>query len=426
MQSENEVIIVGGGLAGLTAAVTLARAGRRVKLFERAASVGGRALTSQHGAFAFNLGPHALYAEGAATRILKELNIQWHSQRPALGGYALVEGRRETFPAGAASLMTTGLFTVAEKWEAGQWLAKLGKLEVSDLQDISLQDWLAEKVSHLRLRQFLQALVRISTYANDAQRQSAGAALAQLQMGLAAGVRYLDGGWQTLVDGLQAAASAAGVNIQTSQPVQSVVVEQGQTRGVTVADGSLHAARQVVLAASPAVALSLTSDFAPTAWQQQLNGLLPVKAACLDVALKQLPQPQARFALGIDQPLYFSVHSATARLAPSKGALIHVAKYLATDEQTPAPAIETELEQILDLLQPGWRDVLVKRRFMPALTVNHALVTAAQGGLRGRPAIHLPDTTGLFIAGDWVGDEGQLADASVASAAATARAILNT
>ena len=74
-------------------------------------------------------------------------------------------------------------------------------------------------------------------------------------------------------------------------------------------------------------------------------------------------------------------------------------------------------------MQPGWREVLVKRRFMPALTVNHALVTA---GTTGRPEVSVPSAAGLFIAGDWVGAEGQLADVSVASAvSATQQVVLN-
>ncbi len=423
MQKTNDIIIVGGGLAGLTAAVMLARANRRVTLLEKATQLGGRAMTNHEQGFAFNLGPHALYAEGAAARTFKELGIQYSAHRPQIGGYALVEGRRETFPSGALSLMTTGLFTAAEKFEAGQWLAKLGKLDVSDLHDVTLHDWLESNFRHLRVRQLIQALARLTTYAGDAQRQSAAAAIAQMQLGISSGVRYVDGGWQTLIDRLREVAIKAGVTIETGQRAQSVTVESGRVSGVALADGVIRAAAAVIIAASPTEVLALTESFAPAAWSQQLKELIPVKAACLDVALARLPQPDARFGLSVDQPFYFSVHSATAQLAPTGGALIHVAKYLMTDEATSPKSLETELEQVLDLMQPGWRKVLVKRRFMPALTVNHALVTAAT---MGRPEVSVPSVAGLFIAGDWVGAEGQLADVSVASAvSATQQVVLN-
>jgi hypothetical protein len=43
--------------------------------------------------------------------------------------------------------------------------------------------------------------------------------------------------------------------------------------------------------------------------------------------------------------------------------------------------------------------------------------SAAHGGLGGRPDVEVPELPGVFIAGDWVGTEGLLADAAVASAA---------
>ena len=49
--------------------------------------------------------------------------------------------------------------------------------------------------------------------------------------------------------------------------------------------------------------------------------------------LGSLPDKDALFALGIDSPLYFSVHCAYAKLAPEGGALIHVSKYLGTSIQ---------------------------------------------------------------------------------------------
>ncbi|HJQ84564.1 MAG TPA: FAD-dependent oxidoreductase, partial [Candidatus Binatia bacterium] len=39
--TNRNAIVVGGGLAGLTAATLLARAGRRVTLYERSPAVGG-------------------------------------------------------------------------------------------------------------------------------------------------------------------------------------------------------------------------------------------------------------------------------------------------------------------------------------------------------------------------------------------------
>ncbi|MYR79645.1 NAD(P)-binding protein, partial [Streptomyces sp. SID5466] len=55
--------IVGGGLAGLTAAITAAESGARVTLHEGHRALGGRARTAE-GPYLANEGPHALYHRG--------------------------------------------------------------------------------------------------------------------------------------------------------------------------------------------------------------------------------------------------------------------------------------------------------------------------------------------------------------------------
>jgi hypothetical protein len=114
--------------------------------------------------------------------------------------------------------------------------------------------------------------------------------------------------------------------------------------------------------------------------------------------------------------MYFSVHSATARLAPEGAAMIHVAKYLSPDGARDAAETERELERVLDLAQPGWRDELVERRSLPDMNVASALPAAEHGGLSGRPAADATGMAGVFVAGDWVGSEGWLSDGSLASA----------
>ena len=82
---------------------------------------------------------------------------------------------------------------------------------------------------------------------------------------------------------------------------------------------------------------TILSEWAKTA--------IPVKAACLDIALERLPEPQTTFALGIDRPLYLSVHSAAAKLAPEGNAVVHVAMYLGSENPADPKAVEHELEE---------------------------------------------------------------------------------
>jgi len=422
MERKADVLVVGGGLAGLAASAYLARAGGHVVLVEKAAAIGGRARTQSDGGFQFNLGAHALYRAGAGMAVLRELGVAVAGGRPAgEGGYAVRGGAMHTLPAGFVSLLTTGLLRAGEKMEAARLFAALGRTDADHLQGAPLAAWLA-RIHSPTVRQLMEATARVATYTNDPERMSAGAALAQMRRALASGVLYLHGGWQTLVDGLRRAAEGAGVRILERR--HAIAIERDTAvRGVRLDDGQTLAAGAVLVTGGPDVAAPLAATAGSTVASPWAAQARPVRAACLDVALRRLPRPHATFALGIDAPLYVSVHSAVARLAPEGGALVHAMRYGGLAGDAPE-AVERQLAGLLDALQPGWRDGVVRQRFLPDLLVSHALPEAVRGGTRGRPGPRVPDVPGLYVAGDWVGPEGLLADASLASARAAAVAIL--
>lgn len=415
-----DIAIVGGGLAGLTAAATLGRGGRTVVVLERAAQPGGRAATRTAGGFRFNLGPHALYRAGAALPILQELGVALHGGVVPTNAANFVRGGRLISPLGA--LWSNRLLGARDKLAAARFFATLGRIDAAESDGLSLERWAEQHIRSAAFRQLFYALTRLNTYANAPAQQSAGATLAQIQRGLRSSVIYVDGGWQTLVDGLAATTRAAGGQIVTG--ARAVGVEHGSAmRGVRLADGGFVGADAVVLALEPAEAAALLPPGSGGALRRWAATAVPTRVATLDVGLARLPRPRTRVVLGVDAPLYLSVHSAWAQLAPAGGALIHVAKYLGPQAAS-GDAVLAELEALLDLAQPGWRAQLVERRFRPHLTVSNALVTAAQGGLAGRPGPAIPDVPGLYVAGDWVGPVGMLADAAVASGRAAADLIL--
>lgn len=411
------VIVVGGGLAGLTAATFVAKAGCKVKMFEKSHLIGGRATTTEKRGIRFNLGPHALYRSGQAFKILRELGIEASGGIPKVGGtLAIARGQKHKLPGEALSLLTTTLLGLSAKLEAAQVLSALPKIDATKFDRLTVREWLDKEVRNSELRELLQALFRLGTYANDPERQSAGLALAQFQMALKESVLYPDGGWQELVNNLRAKAEQAGVKVIAESRVAKITQNQsGRVTGVNLADGSHQPADAVIVAVSPHEACELIEGGQHTALGEWAKKAIPVKAACLDIALERLPEPEMTFALGIDRPLYLSVHSAAAKLAPKGNAVIHIAMYLGSEAPDNPQAIEHELEELLNLVQPGWQKLLIERRFMPSLTVVNALATAEQAGLTGRPGPAVPGIEGLFVAGDWVGTEGWLADASVAS-----------
>jgi phytoene dehydrogenase-like protein len=188
-------------------------------------------------------------------------------------------------------------------------------------------------------------------------------------------------------------------------------------------EGELTARAVVLAGLTPPEVRRLLPDLAGD--PGRLGQLGPaLHASCLDVALSRLPVPSRPFVIGMDSPVYLSCHSVAARLAPDGGAVLHALRYHGHGDQ-PAGEHRAELAALLDVTQPGWRDVVVHQRFLPKMMVCAALPQPATGGLAGRPACGATGSDGVFLAGDWVGQRGLLAEASLASAREAARAAVS-
>ena len=422
--SDADVLVVGGGLAGLSAAALVARAGRSVIVLEQSGHFGGRASTHVRDEIHWNLGPHALYCSGHAFRLFKDLGIPFTGRFPSPGNGLLINGDASfPIPSGIGSFIATRLLTVREKWRLARFLMTLTKLDARQFDGVSLRDWLDQTVGSGNLALLLGALFRVSTYCDDPERMSAGVALHQLKLALAGNVWYLDGGWQTLVDGLRNQAAAHGADFRTGRRAKAVR-SRGDGVSVELASGGELRARAAVVAVEPEKARDLLDMPVDSALARWTEDSIPIRAACLDLALSRLTRPDNRFALSLDRPLYYSVHSAAAKLAPEGVAVVHVMKYLGNDTTASSQAVMQELESFFDQLQPGWREHTMARRFLPAMTVAHGLPAADEDGLLGRPAVALPDRPNVFLAGDWVGASGMLADASAASAVESSQRVL--
>ncbi len=280
--------------------------------------------------------------------MLQDLGIPFTGGFPKSKGGVLVAGKT-TFPLprGAGGLFSSRLFTLREKLTLVKILGTLRRLDTRRLDSMPLDEWIVQAAGHGNLAKFLRTLFRVSTYSDDARRMSAGAALDQLRLALEGNVWYLDGGWQTLVNGLRDRATERGAELQTRVRVASVQ-NDGECVRLRLANGETMRARTAVLAIGPQEAgalLDLPADAPLVRWS---TNRIPVRAACLDIALSRLPRPACCVGFGLDRPLYFSVHSASAELAPRNVAVLHVMKNLRHDSETNHEADLAELEGYLD------------------------------------------------------------------------------
>lgn len=415
-----DVAIIGGGLAGLSAAAYLARAGMDVTLFEKSHELGGRAVTQMHEGYAFNRGIHAFYYGSAGTRVLRELGVTYSYKNPR-GVQLYGQGRFTAAPVSTSSILSTDFLSFSEKVAFLGLFTRIMRTKPASVGGQSAREWLEREVRNPRLRQMLTAFARTLTYCANLDLMSAEVFLQRVVL---SDVRYVDGGWQSIVESLRGKASKAGAHLLSGARVSELIQQGGQIEGVRLADGSNVAARAVLLATTSAEALKLLEGESYASLRQTLADRPPVRVACLDVALSHLPAPEHAIVFDLEQPRFLTTQSLFARVAPESGALIHAFKQLDPAQPGDPRQDERDLEAWLDLVQPGWRAALVKRIYLPRIDAISLLPDAGNGGLAGRPGVQIPGVSNLYLAGDWIGDAGYLADASLASARQAAHLLI--
>ena len=411
----DRTMVIGGGLAGLTAAATLARAGRAVTVIEGAAHAGGRARSRRRHGFDLNLGPHALYRAGGGFDVLRSLGVTVRGRRPRLEKAGVLVGGELVR---ATRHLRQGM---TDRLRVARALTGLGPADAALWTGHPADAWIAAVTDDPAGRATLASVVRTATYCADTSLLDAGAATAQLRAAAVRGVIYVHHGWSSLIDGLVDVIRRHGGVVLAGSPA-TAVEHDDRVHAVQLADGRTLAATAVIVAVNdPQRAAGLLSGDAAARLGAAADEAIPVRMAHLDVALRPLPSARFPNLLGIDEPIFVTVPSSVADCAPEGGGVVQIGRYLRPGEEhlDHRPL----LEAVLDLHQPEWRDHVVDVRYVPRSMVSGDHPRVATRGTVGRPGVDVAGVAGLAVAGDWVGPVGMIGDAAILSGAAAATAL---
>jgi hypothetical protein len=368
-----QITIVGGGLAGLTAAIACAEGDAKVRLLEAHDALGGRARSSE-GPYKANLGPHVLYKGGSLWNWLKERDLlPPYAGLPLAGVRLRWQGEvRRTPPLGAIPSV----------------LRLRGRKAPVELD---FRAWAASHTDE-RIAAMLSAAAGVYTFHHDPGELSAAFVWERTVRTLLSSptARYVIGGWSPLVAALERRARELGVTIRTGErvgelpePPVIVATELGEARRL-LADESLR-------------------------W---LSG----NTVCLDVGLRRR-RGDPFVVSDMDEAGWIERFTAPdPSLAPSGEDLVQAQMPIRPGETVDRAGMR--LERLLDSSLVNWRERETWRRRQ---VMDHRSGALDLPGTtwRDRPSVDRGD--GVFLAGDMVAAPGLLSEVSWASAIEASR-----
>lgn len=380
--------IIGGGFAGLTAAITAAEAGARVTLHESHHTIGGRARTAE-GAYRTNEGPHALYNGGP--------HWAWLKQRDLIGPLAPlppIEGTRLRLHHQGRLRRTPPL----------AMLKLLRRKPEQAPVDKDFMSWASGEVGEEGARAAAH-YVAVATFHHDPGSLSARFVQERLRRAtkLPPEAHYPRGGWGSVIDRMATLAWNLGVRVETLSRVDSIASLPATATGPTTAAGPTTPAGPVIVATSLPAARHLLQDDS-LQWDS-------ARTTLVDLALRS--RKGDPFAISdLDGTGWIERFTTQDRtLAPAGQELVQ-GQIPLSPEESKADGV-ARADHLLDLGFPGWRDRLVWRRDSVSNGRTGA-VDLPGTTWRDRPAIDRGN--GVYLAGDQVAAPGLLSEVSFNSA----------
>ncbi len=269
------VVVIGAGIGGLSAAIRLAAAGRRVVMLEQNAAVGGKMSEIVQDGFRWDTGPSVITMRHVFEELFAAAGRRLDDYLTLLPVDPLT---RYFFPDGTRLDATRDLARMAEQIAAIderdvegylsflEYAARLHRitgpvfiynrpptlrsfLGVAPADMVRVDPWLTmEQAIRRRVRspQMRQLLGRFATYVGASPYQAPATLSVIAHVELTGGVWYPAGGIYQIAAAMERLARELGVEIRTRTPVAEICVEHGRATAVVTADGERIDAAAVI------------------------------------------------------------------------------------------------------------------------------------------------------------------------------------
>ncbi|WP_245795636.1 hydroxysqualene dehydroxylase HpnE [Actinacidiphila alni] len=414
-------VVIGGGLAGTTAALALADAGVRVTLTEARPRLGGLAFSFKRGELTVDNGQHVFlrcctayqwFLDRIAARDL--VTLQDRLDVPVLAADTLRLGRlsRTALPVPlhlAAGLLRYPHLSLAERASVGRAALALGRLDLDDpaLDRTDFASWLAARGQSARTIEALWDLVGVATLNARSADASLGLAAKVFKTGLLSEAGAADIGWASaplgdLHDG-RAGAALKTAGVRTMLRSRATGIKPGVDGGWQVSvetgpgRGEQLDADITVLAVPQREAHGLLPEGAVQDPEKLLRiGTAPILNMHVIYNRQVLRQP---FFAALDSPVQWVFDRTTSSGLTGGGQYLAVSQSAVEDEiDLPVSELRARYLPELERLLPAARDAGVRDFFVTRERTATFAPTPGVGALRPGPVTRAP---GLYLAGSW-------------------------
>ncbi len=440
MSPRGGVVVVGGGLAGITAALRCADAGRPVILLESRPRLGGLASSFRRGDLDVDNGQHVFLRCCTAYRaLLARLGVQDQVQLQDRLDIAIrstwddrpARLRRARLPAPlhlGTALLRYRVLSLAQRLRFARAALALRRLDRADptVDEASFAEWLRAHGQDARTIEALWDLVGVATLNARAEHASLALAAMVFQVGLLTDAGAADIGWSRVPlqrlhgDAAQARLAEVGAAVHTGRRVHQLERTAGgwlvRTRSAE------YVADDVILAVAPPAAELLApagSLAAPPGWSTRL-GVSPIVNIHVVLDRPVLAEP---FVAAVGSPVQW-VFDRTVQSGLAAGQYLAVSLSAADALiDVPVAGLRERIMPELETLLPGLRHARVLDFFVTRERGATFRPGPGSGALR---ALALSRAPGLLLAGAWT-DTGWPAtmEGAVRSGDTAARALLD-
>ena len=270
MSKRKTILVIGGGLGGLSAAISLAQSGYEVSLYEKNDHIGGKLNRLEQDGFGFDLGPSILTMPKVFEKLftdsgknmkdyvpIEKLNHQWRSFFPdgnVIDLYEDLDDMENKNPSLSEEDInqfkellsySENLYHTIEKGYFDKGLdstKEIGELHgvISTFKNFDLFSTVHQAIDkRISNEQFSDMLSYFSKYVGSSPYDAPALLNMLIYMQQDQGAWYVPGGMHLLGEGMVKLAKEIGVQFHTGQAIKEVHEEDGMITEAILEDGTI-------------------------------------------------------------------------------------------------------------------------------------------------------------------------------------------